>query len=67
MDDIPKIMQFINDYWKKGHLLSVDRDFFEYEHRFGERVSYVVLLMSRQMRLMQFLGIFHTEKRTEML
>ena len=42
MDDIPKIMQFINDYWKKGHLLSVDRDFFEYEHRFGERVSYVV-------------------------
>lgn len=42
IDDIPKIMQFINDYWKKGHLLSVDRDFFEYEHRFGEAVSYVV-------------------------
>lgn len=41
-DDIPKIMQFIGTYWRKGHILSVNEEFFKYEHLFGERVSYVI-------------------------
>ena len=30
-DEIPKIMAFIEDNWKKGHILARDRKFFEYE------------------------------------
>lgn len=29
--DIDKIMTFINDYWKSGHILSRNRELFEYE------------------------------------
>lgn len=30
-DDIPDIMDFIDIYWKKGHILATNREFFEYE------------------------------------
>lgn len=30
-DDIPVIMEFIDTYWKKGHILAENREFFEYE------------------------------------
>lgn len=30
-DEIPEVMKFIDDHWKKGHILAVNRDFFEYE------------------------------------
>ena len=30
-EDIPAVMQFIDEYWKKGHILSKNRSFFEYE------------------------------------
>lgn len=30
--DIPSIMQFIDENWKKGHILSVDREFFEWQY-----------------------------------
>lgn len=43
-NDIEGIMEFIDLYWKKGHILASDRSFFEYEHVFGENVSYVVSL-----------------------
>lgn len=30
-EEIPDVMQFIDENWKKGHILAVDREFFEYE------------------------------------
>lgn len=30
-EDIAQIMTFIDTYWKKGHILAVNRSFFEYE------------------------------------
>ena len=30
-DEIPQIMAFIENYWKKDHILARDRGFFEYE------------------------------------
>lgn len=41
-NDINDIMSFIDDYWKKGHILGVNKAFFEYEHLFPEGVSYVI-------------------------
>lgn len=40
--DIPNIMRFIDEYWKKGHILSTNQDFFKYEHLLPEGVSYVI-------------------------
>ena len=30
-EEIPEIMDFYNTYWKKGHILGTNREFFEYE------------------------------------
>lgn len=40
--DIDKIMNFIDTYWRKGHILGNNRSFFEYEHLLPEGVSYVI-------------------------
>lgn len=40
--DIDGIMTFIDTYWRKGHILGNNRDFFEYEHSLPEGVSYVI-------------------------
>lgn len=41
-NDIDKIMEFINLYWKEGHILATNKEFFKYEHLLEEGVSYVV-------------------------
>lgn len=41
-NDIPSIMKFIGDYWKKGHILSCDKAFFEYEYAVDGHVNFVV-------------------------
>lgn len=41
-NDIPRIMFFIDEYWRKGHILSRDRNFFEFQHCWGNEVSFVI-------------------------
>ncbi len=31
-EDIPRIMRFIDEHWKKGHILARDREFFEWQY-----------------------------------
>lgn len=38
-EDIPRIMSFIDEYWKKGHILARDRKFFEWQFVDGEEVN----------------------------
>ncbi|GIO12299.1 hypothetical protein J19TS2_18540 [Cohnella xylanilytica] len=53
--DIEMIMGFIHDYWRKGHIMSRDRNLFEYEYVNGEQVNFVIAID----RKTQFLeGIF---------
>ncbi len=40
--DIDGIMNFIDIYWKKGHILGNNKSFFEYEHNLPEGVTYVI-------------------------
>lgn len=40
--DVDAIMQFINSYWKNGHILATNKEFFEYEHCKDDEVTYVV-------------------------
>lgn len=39
MDDIPNIMRFIDEHWKKGHILARDREFFEWQFVDDEEVN----------------------------
>ena len=41
-DDIDSIMNFINDYWKKNHILARDRNFFEYEMCSDKATNFVI-------------------------
>lgn len=42
-NDIDGIMEFIDTYWKKGHILGSNRKFFEYEHLLTDGdVTYVI-------------------------
>ena len=41
-DDIPDIMCFIEKYWRKNHIMSRDRRLFEFQHKWGEEVSFVI-------------------------
>ncbi len=40
--DIPQIMKFIDDYWKKGHILSYDRTLFEWQYQGNHKVNMVL-------------------------
>ena len=42
MDDIPKIMAFIDEHWKKGHILAEDIDFFEWQFVENRQVNMIV-------------------------
>lgn len=41
--DIEEIMDYIDRYWKKGHILAVNRKFFEYEFVDGEDVHFILV------------------------
>lgn len=41
-EDIPRIMRFINDYWKQGHIMGNSRVMFEFQHVEGKTVHYLI-------------------------
>lgn len=45
--DIGAIMTFIGNEWKKGHILSLDFNFFEYEYLSGRKVNFAVAANSK--------------------
>jgi len=53
--DIELIMDFIDKYWKKGHIMSQDRDLFQYEYQDGDQINFI-LAIDKNTRLLE--GIF---------
>lgn len=41
-EDIPRIMQFIDENWKKGHIMGNDRVMFEFQHVRDNEVFYII-------------------------
>lgn len=41
-EDIPRIMQFIDEHWKKGHIMGNDRTMFEFQHVRDGEVFYII-------------------------
>ena len=61
VNDINKIMRFINDNWKENHILSRDKDFFIYEHQGNNTINFVIYLefLSYPSRLLQCFNSLH--------
>ena len=53
-EDAPRIMKFINEHWKKNHILARDEDFFRYFCFEGENLNFVIA--EEDNRLMAILG-----------
>lgn len=41
-NEIDDIMKFIDTYWKKGHILGINRSFFEYEMVVNNQVNFLI-------------------------
>lgn len=41
-EDIPRIMKFIDEHWKKGHIMGNDRTMFEFQHVRNKEVFYII-------------------------
>ena len=40
--DVPAIMKFIDLYWRSNHIMSRDRVLFEFQHKWGKEISFVL-------------------------
>ena len=40
--DAGAIMQFIDEYWQKNHIMSRNRQLFDFQHKWGEELSFVL-------------------------
>ena len=38
--DIPEIMKFIDEYWRKNHIMSRNRSLFEFQHKWENEVKH---------------------------
>lgn len=41
-EDVPNIMRFIDEHWSKGHILSVNKELFLFQHKYGDEISFVL-------------------------
>lgn len=41
-NEIPLIMEFIDTHWKRGHIMAADRQLFEFQHVWGQEVTFVI-------------------------
>ena len=44
INDIDNIMSFIDRYWSKGHIMSTNRNYFEYEFLINGQVNFVIAI-----------------------
>lgn len=67
-DEIPEIMDFINTYWKEGHILARNRDFFEYEmtNELGD-VNFIIAKAKQSKLIEGILGFLPCSSNNEKL
>lgn len=52
-DEIDKVMEFIDKYWKKNHIMARDRKLFEYEFLDGDEVNVMIAIDKSTIQLKQ--------------
>lgn len=55
-EDIPSIMKFIDENWRKGDALAVDRDFFEWSFVRNGKVTFIIAVDDETNQLYGILG-----------
>ena len=63
--DIPAIMRYIDECWKKGHILSKNRELFEYEFCEGEDVHFLLAIDRATGEIEGLDGYYYTSSRRE--
>lgn len=65
--DIENIMNYIDTEWKKGHILAVNKEIFEYEFGNGERVNFVLAIDKESQSIEGMLGFYPASLDTDHL
>lgn len=65
LEDIPQIMEFIDRYWKKGHILATNRSFFEYEMVIDGQVNFLLAINREKMCIEGVLGFLPCSRDSE--
>ena len=63
IEDIDSIMIFINEYWKKGHLLGKNREMFMYEHSDETKVNFLLAIDRNNQSISGILGFTIKKQR----
>jgi hypothetical protein len=66
-EEIPDVMQFIDENWKKGHILATNRDFFEYEMVVDGKVNFLIAKDKESGTIEGILGFLPCSKDQEKL
>lgn len=56
LEDIPKIMKYIDINWKKDHIMSCDRKLFDYEFVHGNEVDFVIAVHRKRKTIEAIFG-----------
>ena len=56
MADVDGIMCFIDEYWKKGHILGNNKEFFLYEHADQDRINFLLAIDRKSKEIEGILG-----------
>ena len=67
LDDIDDIMNFIDTYWRKGHILARDKELFRYEHVDGDKVTFLLAVDRETHSIEGILGYIPASKDADML
>ncbi len=48
IEDVPRIMNFIDIYWCKGHIMSRNRRLFDFQHQWDQETAFVISETNRE-------------------
>ena len=65
IEDIDSIMTFIDEYWKKGHILGTNREMFMYEHSDGNKVNFLLAKDRKDQSISGILGFIPASRNPE--
>lgn len=55
--DKPKIQKFIDEYWKKNHILSKNSNLFNFQHGKGEKINWILAKNNKTKNIVGILGL----------
>lgn len=62
LDDVPLIMKFIDNFWRKGHIMSRSRELFDYEYVHESEVDFVIAIDKFSGELEAIFGFIRCQK-----